>query len=265
MQVQTFRQFSPKEHHTWQRMFEALEPSRRDQAHPTFQAGIDKLGITAAAIPDLNQVNERLLELTGWRGVPVTGLEDDASFFAALARREFPVGNFIRDAGDLGYTPAPDIFHDLYGHLPLFADSDYADFCYEFGVRASRYRDRPELLKQFGRLFWFGVEFPLCLVNGRRRIFGGGILSSRGECDYSLSAEPEIVPFDLEIIRRQPYYIDDFQSRIFLIDRPEDLYNCLPAFELGLRPIAIAEELPVRRRVAWLLQHPENDGTGAYG
>jgi phenylalanine-4-hydroxylase len=171
--------------------------------------------------------------LTGWRGVPVVGLEDGASFFAMLARREFPVGNFIRDERDLSYTPAPDVFHDLYGHLPLLADAAYADFCWRFGVSAMRFGDTPERLLAYERLFWFGVEFPLIESAEGRRIFGGGILSSSGESDYALGPEPEVLPFDLGIIRRQAYRIDLMQTRLFVLDRPETLYGCLPAFEQG--------------------------------
>jgi len=222
--------FEAHEHDTWRRLYARLDHCRAHQAHPLFAAGLDALGIAADAIPSLAAVNARLEALTGWRGVPVAGLEDGRSFFALLARREFPIGEFIRDAKDLSYTPAPDVFHDLYGHLPLLADPGYADFCHRFGVVASAHATDPQRLLEFERLFWFGVEFPLVETAAGRRIFGGGILSSFGESNYCLSPEPDVRPFDLEAIRRQDYRIDQMQTRLFVLDRPETLYACLDPF-----------------------------------
>lgn len=228
------KRFSADEEGVWTMLFARLDGCRAMQAHPLFVQGLERLEISGDHTPDLDAVNTRLMALTGWRGVPVTGLEDGRSFFQLLARREFPVGNFIRDAGDLSYTPAPDIFHDLYGHMPFLADPDYADFCWRFGVSASALADTPEKLLEYERLFWFGVEFPLVETPAGRRIFGGGILSSSGESDYALSEVPEVLPFDLEIIRNQWYRIDIMQARLFVLDRVETLYGCLPAFEAGL-------------------------------
>lgn len=223
------RAFEDHEHETWRRLYGRLDHCRAEQAHPLFAAGLDALGIGGSRIPALEDVNARLMMRTGWRGVEVSGLEDGRSFFAMLSRREFPIGNFIRDAKDLSYTPAPDVFHDMYGHLPFFADRSYADFCQRFGATATRASTTPGRLRQFERLFWFGVEFPLVETSRGRRIFGGGILSSLGESNYSLSDEPEVLPFDLEVILQQEYRIDEMQRRLFVLDRPETLYGCLEA------------------------------------
>jgi len=221
--------FELHEHDTWRRLHARLDHCRHAQAHPLFAAGLDALGIGGAGIPDLELVNRQLFALTGWRGVEVAGLEDGRSFFAMLGRREFPIGAFIRDAKDLSYTPAPDVFHDLYGHLPFLADRDYAAFCERFGQIASRYATSAERLRELERVFWFGVEFPLVETAAGRRIFGGGILSSFGESSYALSDAPEVRPFDLDEILRQEYRIDEMQQRLFVLDRPETLYGCLTA------------------------------------
>ncbi len=228
------RAFSELEHDTWRRLYERLGECRARQAHPLFVRGLEALGITGESIPRLDEVNARLMALTGWRGVPVTGLEDGRSFFALLAERCFPIGAFIRDAKDLSYTPAPDVFHDMYGHLPLFADPDYAAFNEAFGKVASRHAHDPVRLRQFERLYWFGLEFPLIETPQGRRIFGGGILSSFGESNYALSGEPEVLPFSLELIRDQEFRIDQMQTRLFVLDRPETLYGGLAQFEAML-------------------------------
>lgn len=232
------RTFTPAEHDTWRALFARLAHCRDHLAHPTFVAGLSALGITGERIPDLGTVNARLHALTGWRGVPVTGLEDAASFFTLLARREFPIGAFIRDAKDLSYTPAPDVFHDLYGHLPLFADPAYADFNHRIGLAALPHLSDPLQLRRFERFYWFALEFPLVETPTGRRIFGGGILSSFGESAYSLTPAPdggpETVPFDVRQIRDHEYRIDIMQPRLFVLDRPESLYESLPAFESTL-------------------------------
>jgi len=248
MKLQKLKTFDAQEHLTWTKLFGGLDRSRRFQAHPLFNQGIDALGIDDRGVPDLVDVNKRLKALTGWEGVAVEGLEENPTFFAGLADRKFPIGNFIRDAADINYTPAPDIFHDLYGHLPLLADPEYADFCFRMGQAAKPYLNQPDLLEQFGRLFWFGVEFPLVRLGGEKRIFGGGILSSVGECDYCLGSEVDVVPFDVEEIRRRQYHIDDYQVKIYRLDRPEQLYKCLEEFVDGVRPLAASDELkPIRR------------------
>jgi phenylalanine-4-hydroxylase len=224
------RSFTPEEHETWRRLYDRLTACRATQAHPLFVQGLQALGIGGDAIASLDAVNQRLGRRTGFRGVAVKGLEGPREFFAGLARREFPVGDFIRDAKDLSYTPAPDVFHDLYGHLPLLADAAYADFCQRFGVLASAAADDPERLREFERLFWFGVEFPLVETAAGRRIFGGGILSSAGESSYALSEAPEVLPFDVEAIRRQEFRIDVMQARLFVLREPAQLYACLDEF-----------------------------------
>ncbi len=228
------RAFGATEHETWRRLYGRLAACRAEQAHPLFVAGLAALGIDGERIPELAAVNARLGALTGWRGVPVEGLEDGRSFFALLARREFPIGAFIRDAKDLSYTPAPDVFHDLYGHLPLFADRAYADFCQRFGALAAPHAADPRRLRELERLFWFGVEFPLVETPSGRRIFGGGILSSFGESGYALSSEPEVLPFDPARIRQNDYRIDVMQTRLYVLDRPEQLYGCIDGYVAGM-------------------------------
>jgi phenylalanine-4-hydroxylase len=225
------RQYSQEEHNTWHILFDGLTYCRAYQAHPLFNLGVTKLGLTSSEISSLADVNQRLQALTGWQGAAVEGLEDPISFFAALANREFPVGNFIRDAMDVSYTPAPDVFHDLYGHLPFLADPDYANFCQDFGQRAMRFAEDPVLIKQFETLFWFGVEFPLIKTSAGLRIFGGGILSSAAESDYCLSSQPKRQPFNVEAIRFRPYAIDQMQDCLFVLEEPEQLYNSLDELE----------------------------------
>jgi phenylalanine-4-hydroxylase len=231
MKEQVYKQFSPEEHRTWGTLFRNLDHCRKEQADTTFSRGVELLGLNASGVPSIKDVNAKLERITGWNGVPVEGLEENGSFFEAMANKKFPIGNFIRDARDVNYTPAPDVFHDLYGHLPFFTDPDYAKFCEEFGRRAAKVKDNPKGMDLWGRLFWFGVEFPLIETPKGHRIFGGGILSSFGESNYCLSDKPEVRPFNIAEIVDRTYKIDEFQRTIFLLGNKLELYDCLPAYE----------------------------------
>ena len=231
MEIQGFRKFTEEEQETWSLLYNNLDRSRKDQIVPMFHEGLDFLGITADRIPNLDEVNQRLKKETGWQGVPVEGLEEGVSFYPALAEKTFPIGNFIRDRQDLSYTPAPDIFHDLYGHIPFFVNKDYARFCEEYGKTARQYVNEPGKLRMFERLFWFTCEFGLTQTDSGTRIFGAGIVSSVDECDYSLSDKPTIIDFDLEKLALQEFRIDVLQERLFLLESPDQLYGCLKEFE----------------------------------
>jgi len=193
--------------------------------------GLEALKITGERIPELAEVNTLLKHRTGFEGVYVSGFEDPLSFFPMLAQRTFPIGAFIREPEDLSYTPAPDVFHDLYGHLPFLANLDYANFNQKFGEVASRHLGNPKVLRQFDRFYWFAVEFPLIRTENGIRIFGAGIASSFGETRYALSSAPEVRPFNLELIRKHEFRIDEYQKILYLLNSTEELYESLESFE----------------------------------
>ncbi len=212
---------------SWGRILQQHKITREQQVIDLFHKGLQALEISEEQIPSLVDINEKLIKVTGWQGVFVDGLEDGQSFYKMLAQRKFPVGNFIRSKEDLSYTPEPDIVHDLYGHLPFFMDKKYADFCQRFGELACEFLEEPELLRQFERFFWFTIEFGLIKTPQGNRVFGAGIASSTGECDYALSDGPEVLPFDVEVIRHQEFRIDEMQKRLFLLESKEQLYSSL--------------------------------------
>lgn len=211
-------------------LFGRLTPLRGVQLDSSFSQGLEALEIGVERIPVLENVNNKLKRLTGWQGVFVTGLEDGKSFFELLSRKLFPIGNFIRDQSDLSYTPAPDIFHDLYGHIPFLASQPYAKFCQEFGVAANLYGSDPIGMREFERFFWFTIEFGLLRAPGGLQVFGAGIASSFGECQYSLSQEVEVLPFDIERIRNCEFRIDVFQKQLFCLESKDQLFESIGLF-----------------------------------
>jgi phenylalanine-4-hydroxylase len=183
-------------------------------------------------------VNTKLTFLTGWKGVFVKGLEDAQGFYRLLRARQFPIGDFVRDRKDLNYTPAPDVVHDLYGHVPFHADPAYADYCQRYGELACQFLDDPRRLRMLERYFWFTIEFGLVKTPQGRRIFGAGIASSVGECAYALSDVPEVVPFEVERICAQEFRIDQMQPRLFILDSVEQLYASFPRLEAHVRAVS---------------------------
>lgn len=226
-----FCTFNEEEHQTWKILYQNLDKARNIYAHPLYTKGLEILDIRRDRIPSIDIINQKLMQLTGWQVVPAEGLVDGRSFFKGLASKQFPVGNFIRNGNDLAYTPAPDIFHDLYGHIPFYTNQRYARFCEEFGRSAVKHAGTSERLKKYERVFWFGVEFPLIKTKGGEKIFGGGILSSSHECDYSMSSNPKKMPFDISIMSETEYRIDTMQEKIFVLESEDQLYGSIPAVE----------------------------------
>lgn len=223
--------FSEEEHATWAAILAAHRPRRAKQLVQTFIDGVARLELDRDTIPTLDEVNARLSKATGWRGVFVEGLENGGGFYSLLRERKFPIGHFVRDRRDLNYTPAPDVVHDLYGHVPFHTDARYADYCQRYGELACRYLDDPVRLRRLERYFWFTIEFGLLETPQGRRIFGAGIASSVGECEYALSDEPDLLPFDVERICEQEFRIDQMQPRLFVLQSVEQLYDAFPKLQ----------------------------------
>lgn len=213
---------------TWNKILTEQLKVRDQQIYKIFGEGVEVLGLNANELPQLDQINKIIKAKTGFQGLFVDGLEDGNNFYHMLAERFFPIGNFIRDHRDINYTPAPDIVHDLYGHIPFLVNSRYADFCQKFGEMTCEFINEPEKFRQFERFFWFTIEFGLIQTPEGLRVFGAGIASSIGECVYALGREPEILPFDIDTIRNQEFKIDEMQKRLFVLQSEEQLYQSLP-------------------------------------
>ncbi|UKK83668.1 phenylalanine 4-monooxygenase [Sphingopyxis sp. BSN-002] len=244
--------FTADEHAMWDRLFarqSAMLPGRASEA---FLRGIDVLKLEKPGIPDYRELNARLTDATGWQVVAVPGLVPDDVFFDHLANRRFPAGNFIRTPEQLDYLQEPDVFHDVFGHVPMLADPVFADYMVAYGeggLRSLKF----DALKQLARLYWYTVEFGLIREAGGLRIYGAGIVSSYAESVFALDSDsPNRIGFDLARVMRTDYRIDDFQQNYFVIDSLDQLLDTtvntdfapLYAANDALPPIAIADILP---------------------
>jgi phenylalanine-4-hydroxylase len=183
-----------------------------------FDEGLDLLKLSKPGIPEFAELNQILNLRSGWEVVAVPGLVPDSVFFSHLANRRFPAGNFIRRRDQLDYIEEPDVFHDLFGHVPMLSDRDMADWVQRLGTFGGD-AHATGTLPMLARLYWRTVEFGLTKEEGELRILGAGIVSSFGESEYALaSAVPERRPFDLAEVLITPYRSDDFQDLYFVID-----------------------------------------------
>ncbi|MES3028453.1 MAG: phenylalanine 4-monooxygenase [Pseudomonadota bacterium] len=248
---QDWSAYSQAEHDVWTTLYERQAGLLQGRACDAFLKGLDALDLHRGGIPDFSRINEELTRLTGWSVVAVPGLVPDEVFFEHLANRRFPAGRFIRKADQLDYLQEPDVFHDVFGHVPMLTDPTFADYMQAYGQGGMRALGRGQL-HNLARLYWYTVEFGLLETPEGLRIYGAGIVSSLAESIFALDdPSPNRLGFDLERVMRTPYRIDDFQQVYFVIPSLKSLLKATlqdfaPIYErLSQAPdIAIDEMAP---------------------
>jgi phenylalanine-4-hydroxylase len=224
--VQDTAAYTDENHAAWAALYQRRIQQLQFDGSRLFLDGADTIGLRPDRVPDLSSVNRILAQRTGWRAQPVRGFIPADQFFNCLAHRIFPTTVTIRPMSQLDYLPEPDIFHDVFGHVPLHADPVFADFLQRFGELAARART-PEDTLRMARLFWFTVEFGLVRENGRIRIYGSGLISSAADAANALGDRCDRRPFSLEAVMAQPFEIDRMQDVLFVIDSFQDLFDAV--------------------------------------
>jgi phenylalanine-4-hydroxylase len=220
---QDWSAYTQVEHDTWNTLYGRQMKILPGRASEAFLNGLDALDLNTGGIPDFETMNPKLQALTGWTVVCVPGLVPDEVFFDHLANRRFPSGQFIRKPDQLDYLQEPDIFHDVFGHVPMLTDPDFAAYMEAYGKGGQRAAKRG-MLANLARLYWYTVEFGLMKEGDDLRIYGAGIVSSSTESVFALEdPSPNRLGFDLERVMRTLYRIDDFQQVYFVIDSLEAL------------------------------------------
>jgi phenylalanine-4-hydroxylase len=235
---QDWQHFTAQEHGVWDTLFARQVPYLGSRIVTPFLEGIPRLGLDQRGIPNLDLLNQRLEELTGWRCVSVPGLVPDDAFFAMLAERCFPIGNFIRSAGSLDYLEEPDCFHDIFGHVPLLAHEPVARLMQAMG-RLGVAAIAAGLGDMISRLYWHTVEFGLAREGSEVKILGAGLASSFGEAHFAIEAEVPRPRFTLKDAAATAYRSDAFQPLYFVSDSLEGTAAELESLDLaGLRRLA---------------------------
>jgi phenylalanine-4-hydroxylase len=245
---QDWSSYTAAEHRVWVTLYERQAKLLPGRACDVFLRGLKALDLHGQGIPDLDKLNRRLSALTGWRIVAVPGLVPDEVFFEHLANRRFPAGRFIRRPEELDYLQEPDIFHDVFGHVPMLTDPVFADYMQAYGQGGLKALGLGRL-ENLARLYWYTVEFGLLQTREGLRIYGAGIVSSRGETLYCLEdAVPDRIGFDLIRVMRTPYRIDDFQEVYFVLPSFDQLLEeTLQDFRPIYRRLEGLPDLPMRR------------------
>ena len=218
-------EYTAEDHRVWDDLFARQMEVLPGRACSAFIAGLDKLDLGRGGVPDFGRLSQELGELTGWSVVPVPMLIPDHVFFWHLANRRFPAGNFIRTRETFDYIQEPDVFHDVFGHVPMLTDPVYADYMQEYG-RAGWKAMRYNRLKALGALYWYTVEFGLIEEEAGIRAYGAGILSGPREARFAVEAQsPNRIMLNVDRVMRTDYVISDLQPTYFVIESFEDLYR----------------------------------------
>lgn len=218
--------YSDDDHALWRRLYARQAQLLQSYACREFREGL-RLMDAADGVPNLDAVNARLEPVSGWRLVAVPGFIPDEQFFRHLAARRFPVTVWLRKPEEFDYLVEPDIFHDFFGHVPMFFDPRFADYAQRYGEQALRFLERGAL-PLLARLYWYTVEFGLIDGDEGLRVYGAGILSSGGETPYAIeSAEPVRPRFDLARCMRTEYRIDSFQKTYFVVRSLDELADVM--------------------------------------
>lgn len=217
--------YDDESHDVWRTLFDRRMSTLVDTGSAIFLSGLERIGILRDRVPDLSGVNRTLEERTGWAAAGVGGFIPAAQFFRCLQQRRFPTTLNVRPRAQLDYLPEPDIFHDVFGHVPLHSDPVFADFLQRFGALAAAARTEAETTAM-ARLFWFTVEFGL-IHEGDTKVYGSGLISSHGDAANALGSSCARRPFDLDAVLTQPFRIDQFQDVLFVIDSFEQLFDAV--------------------------------------
>lgn len=237
--TQKWSDYQPVDHEVWRILYDRRMNKLERTGSRAYLDGAHSIDLSATSVPDLRRVNESLARRTGWTAMPVTGFMPAEHFFRCLAHRHFPTTVTVRPMQHLNYLPEPDIFHDVFGHVPLHADPAFADFLQGFGQAAST-ASNPDHLTQMARLFWFTVEFGLIQEAGETKIYGSGLISSDGDAENALSHHCARRAFDLDAVINQHFEIDRLQDVLFVAESFEQIVDAVEVMKDRLRTRRLA-------------------------
>jgi phenylalanine-4-hydroxylase len=227
--------YTPEQHAIWSELVQQRMPQLEEHACAAYLDGFHQIGLQVDRLPDLTAVSARLQPRTGWNSTPVSGFLPAYAFFEMLAERKFPTTTWIRSRDAMAYTPEPDIFHDVFGHVPMHAHPVFADFLEHYGKVCAALTSEDDL-ERMGRLFWFTVEFGVIREAGKIKVYGSGLISSHGECTQVIERQGglEIREFDLEKVLDTVVDVSKMQPVLYAIESFEQIYEATKEAEARL-------------------------------
>ena len=226
---QIYEYYTEEDQQVWDILYGRQFAELPDAACQDFLKGLTTVNFRAGEIPHFERANKILQEKTGWQLSVVPGIVPDDTFFGLMSERYFPATTWLRKMSELDYLEEPDMFHDVFAHVPLLVNKSFVDFLQRLSLKVLEYHEDKWAVELFSRVYWFTAEFGLIRENGALRIYGAGILSSKGETVYSLTDQVPKYPYNPEVIMRDPYRKDVFQDRYFVVESYEELFSSIPA------------------------------------
>ena len=223
---QVYAAYTWEQHAVWAELVGRVLPNVEKHAAHEYLEGFQIIGLQPDRLPNLAEITKRLGPRTGWSSTPVSGFLPAPAFFEMLANRLFPTTTWLRSRNSLEYTPEPDIFHDVFGHVPMHAHRVFGDFLEHYGRVCAGVQDQ-EILEKLGRLFWYTVEFGLIRQDGAIKAYGSGVISSAGECEHVISGGCAIHDFSLDEVINTPVKVDELQKVLFAVSSFEQIYEAM--------------------------------------
>ena len=228
---QNYSNYTKEDQEVWRILFERQVKNLNDKACIEYLDCLDEMKVVLNEnnIPMFEELNTVLKHKTGWSIEVVPGLIPVDDFFKLLAQKKFCSSTWLRKKSQLDYLEEPDMFHDIFGHIPLFMNDVFADFVHRFGLLGVKHLHNPNILTQLQRLYWFTIEFGL--FNQKNCIYGAGIISSFGESNHIFNDNIEVIPFDINKVLKQDFINSEIQQLYFTINSFDELYNSISEAE----------------------------------
>jgi phenylalanine-4-hydroxylase len=227
---QDYAAYTQEQHAVWAELVERVYPELEKHAAREYLEGFEIIGLQRDCLPHLGSISARLEPRTGWNSTPVSGFLPAPAFFEMLATRRFPTTTWLRSRDSLEYTPEPDIFHDVFGHVPMHAHAVFAGFLERYGRVCAAAQDEA-VLEKLGRIFWYTVEFGVIRQGGEIKAYGSGIISSHGECSNVMSGGCAIRDFTLDEVLRTPVKVDELHKLLFAVESFDQIYDAMDEAE----------------------------------
>src|SRR5215469_1641265 len=223
---QNYDAYTAGQHSVWAELVGRVLPGIEKHAAREYLEGFEIIGLQRDRLPNLAEITKRLGPRTGWSSTPVSGFLPAPAFFEMLANRLFPTTTWLRSHESLEYTPEPDIFHDVFGHVPMHAHRVFGDLLEHYGRGCGGIGEQM-VLERLGRLFWYTVEVGLIRQDGEIKAYGSGVISSHGECENVFSGGCEVHDFSLDEVLNTPVKVDEFQKVLFAITSFDQMYEAM--------------------------------------
>ncbi len=234
---QIYENYTDEDRKVWRTLFDRQMGNLEKVVSQSYLEAIEIVDFRSDKIPDFSEIDEILGKTTGWGMYVVPRISEQKKFFKLLSKKRFTATTWLRKMSQLDYLEEPDMFHDVFGHVPLLSNKAYTGFFQGISNIAMRHIDEPRAIELLGRIYWFTIEFGLIRENDKLKIYGAGVISSSGETEYCQKSKTNWIDFDVKKILATPFYTDKIQDKYFVIESFDQLYNSLPLIETELEAL----------------------------